>query len=45
MDSNYWGLFVVPVGLLICFTPLVIAAILTKSDEQPAKQHADKKKH
>lgn len=30
MDPNYWGLWCVPLGLAICFTPALIAAVLTK---------------
>lgn len=25
MDANLWGIFAMPVGLIICFTPFVIA--------------------
>lgn len=37
MDPNYWGLWCVPLGLVICFTPAVIAAILTKPGGDPTK--------
>ena len=41
MDSNYWGLWCVPLGLVICFTPALIAAALTKphdsADKKPGK--------
>jgi hypothetical protein len=30
MDTNYWGLWCVPLGLAICFAPALIAAALTK---------------
>jgi hypothetical protein len=30
MDTNYWGLWCVPLGLAICFWPALIATIFTK---------------
>lgn len=30
MDPNYWGLLCVPIGILVCFSPALIAAVLTK---------------
>jgi len=30
MDSNYWGLWCVPLGLVICFAPALIATVFTK---------------
>jgi hypothetical protein len=33
MDSNYWGLFIIPVGLIICFGPALLAAIFHPSED------------
>ncbi|MDB6023573.1 MAG: hypothetical protein JWQ04_3430 [Pedosphaera sp.] len=33
MDTNYWGLWCVPLGLAICFGPALIAAVLTRPDD------------
>ena len=41
MDVNYWGLIVVPFGLVICFSPILIAAICTKPNEDADKPHKD----
>jgi hypothetical protein len=40
MDSNIWGLLAVPVGLIICFWPALLATILTK----PKEENLDKAK-
>ena len=40
MDVNYWGEIVVPVGILICFAPALIAAAimgLKKGDSENEK--------
>lgn len=41
MDPNYWGLWCVPLGLVICFAPALIAAVLTRpeksNDDKPGK--------
>ena len=40
MDVNYWGEIVVPVGILICFTPALVAAAimgLKKTDSESDK--------
>jgi hypothetical protein len=39
MDVNYWGLICVPLGLVLCFGPALVAAVLTR----PEKPDADKK--
>lgn len=39
MDTNYWGEFCVPLGLVLCFGPALIAALLTR----PEKPEGDKK--
>lgn len=36
MDTNYWGLWCVPVGLLL-FLPALIAAVMTKPGGDPTK--------
>lgn len=42
MDTNYWGLWCVPLGLTICFAPALIAAVLTKPkpDDSGKDEHA-----
>lgn len=43
MDPNYWGLFVVPIGILVCFSPVLITwAFFTKPDE-PEEMPGDDK--
>ena len=41
-DENLWGIFAMPVGLLLCFGPVVVAWMLTK-DEVPASEKSDPK--
>lgn len=41
MDPNYWGLFCVPLGIAICFTPVLLAWAFTKSS--PTDADKDKK--
>ena len=31
LDMNWWGLFVVPVGLIICFGPVLLAWALAEA--------------
>jgi hypothetical protein len=33
--TNYWGLFVVPVGVILCFGPALIAWALTEDRAEP----------
>lgn len=40
MNSNYWGLLCVPLGLLICFGPALIATLMTPAPDE--KQDSDK---
>jgi len=37
MDVNFWGLIVVPFGLVICFWPILVAAIRTKPNDDSDK--------
>jgi hypothetical protein len=37
MDTNYWGLWCVPLGLAICFGPALIAAALTRPEKTDSK--------
>ena len=43
MDPNYWGLICVPLGLLVCFAPALIATLMTPApieiEEEKDKQH------
>ena len=32
MDPNYWGLICVPLGILVCFGPVLFAAAFGKSE-------------
>jgi hypothetical protein len=41
MDPNYWGLIVVPLGIFLCFSPVLIAWAFTK--DRPADTDKDKK--
>jgi len=41
MDVNFWGLIVVPLGLVICFAPILIAAIRTKPNDGADKPQKD----
>jgi len=41
MDVNLWGLIVVPFGLAICFSPVLIAAIFTKPNDGADKPQKD----
>ena len=43
MDMNWWGLYAMPVGLLLCFGPVLVAWVMDKSDDAPAAK--SKKKH
>jgi hypothetical protein len=38
MDSNYWGLLCVPIGLLVGFAPALIATLLTP---EPVEESED----
>jgi hypothetical protein len=37
MDTNFWGLWCVPLGLLLGFTPVLIATVLTKPNDTADK--------
>lgn len=42
MDPNYWGWFCVPLGILLCFGPVLFVAAFGKSDspgEDKEKKH------
>jgi hypothetical protein len=41
MDPNYWGLFCVPLGIFVCFGPvlLVWAFGKPKSGDKPDEKH------
>lgn len=39
MDPNYWGLFVVPLGIALCFTPCLLAAAFGKYDSSDTDDH------
>jgi hypothetical protein len=41
MDTNYWGLICVPLGIVICFTPVLLVAAFGKSNSADADK--DKK--
>jgi len=41
MDVNFWGLIVVPLGLVICFAPVLIAAVCTKPNDGADKPQKD----
>ncbi len=41
MDPNYWGLIVVPLGLFLGFTPVLVAWAFTKP--RPTDTDKDKK--
>ena len=43
MDINYWGLICVPLGLAICFGPVLIATLLTPAPaEEPKSDKTEK---
>jgi hypothetical protein len=42
-SDQFWSIFAMPIGLMICFTPIVVAWLLAEPDE-PASQPA-KPKH
>jgi len=44
MDPNYWGLICVPLGLLVCFGPALIATLMTPAPVQE-KESEKKEKH
>jgi hypothetical protein len=33
MDANFWGLICVPLGIAICFTPILLAAVFGSPEE------------
>jgi|GEM_PF-2483378 hypothetical protein len=33
MDSNYWGLVLIPIGLVVCFGPALLAAAFHPSED------------
>ena len=38
-DMNWWGLWVVPLGVALCFGPVIIAwAMACKKESQPQKK-------
>jgi hypothetical protein len=39
MDSNYWGLWCVPLGLVLCFGPALVAAAFFPPDDPDADKH------
>jgi hypothetical protein len=38
MDPNYWGLICVPLGILVCFGPVLVAAAFTKPDKSESEK-------
>ena len=43
MDTNYWGLICVPLGLLVCFGPALIATLMTPApQEKPETEKIEK---
>jgi hypothetical protein len=44
MDSNYWGLICVPIGIFICFSPALLWAAFGKIEETAAEK-VESKKH
>lgn len=42
-DMNWWGVYAMPVGLAICFGPILVAWALAEC-KQPAKAPQKKKK-
>jgi len=43
MDTNYWGLICVPLGLLVCFGPALIATLMTPApQEKPEPEKTEK---
>jgi hypothetical protein len=41
MDPNYWGLWCVPLGIALCFGPVLLVAAFGKS--KPSEADKDKK--
>jgi hypothetical protein len=41
MDPNYWGLWCVPLGIALCFGPVLLVAAFGKS--KPSGADKDKK--
>ena len=41
-SDQFWSIFAMPIGLMICFTPIVIAWLLAKPDAS-APDEADEK--
>ena len=44
MDTNFWGLMCVPLGLLVCFGPALIATLMTpapieKRESEKTEKH------
>lgn len=37
MDTNFWGLICVPLGLLVCFGPALIATLMTPAPVEEAE--------
>ena len=42
-DVNLWGIIAMPVGVAICFGPLLLAAIMTRPDSPPPENPKIKK--
>jgi hypothetical protein len=41
MDPNYWGLFCVPLGIALCFGPVLLVAAFGKSTPPPPASDKD----
>jgi hypothetical protein len=33
MNSNYWGILCIPIGLVLCFGPALLATVLGVKDD------------
>ena len=41
IDSNIWGLLAMPVGLLVCFGPVLLAWVITERRRPSGEHHKD----
>jgi len=45
-DGNYWGIMVVPIGILICFGPALLVWLKAEmKSDSPDKHKGDDKHH
>ncbi len=44
LDMNYWGVIAMPIGVAICFGPVIVAWALACRKTEPQKQSRPERK-